>query len=279
MRTDDLLLRVECYVAVRKALGYAVRSEEKLLKDFIQFLELNRASSPIRAQTAIEWACAPAPGRGPSGEASRLKVVRRFLSHLQAFEFETEVPSPGVLPAFRRPLPYLYSSDEIAALMKEASDLGQRLAQWPITYLLHSAIVYLSAFVCALVSYDYRCRRAHDRLLPIEGASMRFHSLHDPIDIVKVLPYKSTDSWVLCYRLVSSVGGLITGLGSFNRNVIDERGCDVRYFVSKYEGNIAVHDLWCVRISHGYTGESLRAEGCLERCQVSGSFGKGPLVK
>jgi len=62
MRTDDLLLRVQCYVAVRKALGYAVRSEEKLLKDFIQFLELNRASSPIRAQTAIEWACAPAPG-------------------------------------------------------------------------------------------------------------------------------------------------------------------------------------------------------------------------
>ena len=76
MRTDELLLRVECYVAVRKALGYAVRSEEKLLKDFIQFLELNKASSPIRAQTAIEWACTPAPGRGPSGEASRLKVVR-----------------------------------------------------------------------------------------------------------------------------------------------------------------------------------------------------------
>ena len=96
MRTDELLLRVECYVAVRKALGYAVRSEEKLLKDFIQFLELNQASSPIRAQTAIEWACAPAPGRGPSGEASRLKVVRRFLSHLQVFEFETEVPGPGV---------------------------------------------------------------------------------------------------------------------------------------------------------------------------------------
>ena len=87
----------------------------------VQFLELNGASGPIRAQTAIEWACAPAPGRGPSGQASRLKVVRRFLSHLQAFEFETEVPGPGVLPAFRRPLPYLYSADEIATLMKEAS--------------------------------------------------------------------------------------------------------------------------------------------------------------
>jgi len=32
MRTDELLSRVECYVAVRKALGYAVRSEEKLLR-------------------------------------------------------------------------------------------------------------------------------------------------------------------------------------------------------------------------------------------------------
>src|SRR6516225_8984529 len=134
MRTDELLLRVECYVAVRKALGYAVRSEEKLLKDFIQFLELNKASSPIRAQTAIEWACTPAPGRGPSGEASRLKVVRRFLSHLQAFEFETEGPGPGVLPAFQLPLPYLYSSEELAALMKEASYLGPKDSLRPYTY-------------------------------------------------------------------------------------------------------------------------------------------------
>jgi len=156
MRTDELLLRVECYVSVRKALGYAVRSEEKLLKDFIQFLELNQASSPIRAQTAIEWAGAPAPGRGPSGEASRLKVVRRFLSHLQAFEFETEVPSPGVLPAFQRPLPYLYSSEEIAALMKEASYLGpkgsvaDRCQVPPSDTLKHSTCGHWDEFAVAL---------------------------------------------------------------------------------------------------------------------------------
>ncbi len=55
MSTGDLLLRVECYVAVRKALGYGCRSEEKLLNNFVRFLELNGASGPIRAQTAIEW--------------------------------------------------------------------------------------------------------------------------------------------------------------------------------------------------------------------------------
>jgi hypothetical protein len=60
MSTGDLLLRVECYVAVRKALGYACRSEEKLLNNFVRFLELNGASGPIRAQTVLcasTWTC------------------------------------------------------------------------------------------------------------------------------------------------------------------------------------------------------------------------------
>ena len=33
MSVSDLLLRVECYVALRSAIGYTVRYEEKLLKD------------------------------------------------------------------------------------------------------------------------------------------------------------------------------------------------------------------------------------------------------
>jgi integrase/recombinase XerD len=123
MSIGDLQVRVECYVAVRKALGFACRSEEKLLKKFVQFLELNRVSGPIRAQTAIEWVCAPAHGLAPSGQTNRLRVVRGFLSHLQAFDFETEVPSP-----------YLYSPDEIAALMKEASRLGPYDSLRPHTY-------------------------------------------------------------------------------------------------------------------------------------------------
>ena len=107
MSTGDLLLRVECYLAVRKALGYACRSEEKLLKNFVQFLERNGAPGPIRAQAALDWTCAPAHGPAPSGQVNRLRVVHGFLCHLQAFVFETEVPGPGVLPPMRRPLPYL----------------------------------------------------------------------------------------------------------------------------------------------------------------------------
>jgi integrase/recombinase XerD len=116
----NLLLRVECYVGLRRAIGYTVRYEEKLLKNFVQFLASQDVSGPIRAQMAIDWACAPAPGRGLAGQASRLKLVRGFLSHLRAALPETEVPGPGVLAPIRRPTPYLYSQNEVDALMQES---------------------------------------------------------------------------------------------------------------------------------------------------------------
>ena len=45
MSTGDLQLRVECYVAVRKALGYACRSEEKLL---VRFERRQQSSGSVR---------------------------------------------------------------------------------------------------------------------------------------------------------------------------------------------------------------------------------------
>jgi hypothetical protein len=50
----DLFLRVECYVSLRRALGYVVTSEEKLLKDFVRFVEAQMVTGPIRAQIALD---------------------------------------------------------------------------------------------------------------------------------------------------------------------------------------------------------------------------------
>jgi integrase/recombinase XerD len=130
----DLLLRIECYVGMRHAIGYAVRYEEKLLKDFVQFLASQNLSGPIRAHMAVDWACSPAPRRGPAGRASRLKVVRGFLSYLRATLPDTEVPGPGVLAPIRRPTPYLYSRSEIEALMHEALRLGPKGSLRPHVY-------------------------------------------------------------------------------------------------------------------------------------------------
>jgi hypothetical protein len=103
-------------VSLRRALGYVVTSEEKLLKDFVRFVETQMVTGPIRAQIALDWACMPSPGRGLAGQTSRLKVVRGFLSHLQAALPETEVPGSGMLAKVRRPKPYLYSRQQIETL-------------------------------------------------------------------------------------------------------------------------------------------------------------------
>jgi hypothetical protein len=47
--------------SVRRALGYVVTSEEKLLKEFVCFVEAQMVAGPIRAQTALDWACMPSP--------------------------------------------------------------------------------------------------------------------------------------------------------------------------------------------------------------------------
>ena len=64
MSSEDLLFRVECYVGLRHALGYVVRSEEKLLKDFVRFIGAQAIAGPIRAQTALDWACTFSPYMG-----------------------------------------------------------------------------------------------------------------------------------------------------------------------------------------------------------------------
>jgi integrase/recombinase XerD len=134
MTTTELLLHVEAYVGLRKALGYTARSDGKLLKDFVAFRESRHVHGPIHAQLAVDWACLPAPGRGPSGQANRLKVVRGFLAHLRATWPETEVPDFGSLPPIRRPTPYLYTDRELTALLQAAAELGPRDSLRPSTY-------------------------------------------------------------------------------------------------------------------------------------------------
>ena len=173
MNCADLLLQVECYVGLRRALGYTIRSEEKLLKDFVRSLESRNAPAPIRAQMAVEWACAPAPGRGLAGQTSRLKVVRGFLSHLRAAVPETEVPGPGILAPIRRPMPYLYSASEIEALLAEASRLGPTNSLRPYTWttligLLASSGLRIGEAI-GLKMDDVRLAASQPHLCVVEG--------------------------------------------------------------------------------------------------------------
>ena len=88
----------------------------------------------MTADLAVEWATRSSRGSGNEVyQARRLDVVRIFARHLQPLDPATEVPPDDVLARrYLRIPPYLYSPQEIAALMSAADALrpALRAATW-----------------------------------------------------------------------------------------------------------------------------------------------------
>ena len=114
---------VEAYVAVRRAAGFAFKSEASLLKSFAAFSE-TRGEAYGRGPIAIAWAgwAQAIPQR-----ARRLGIVSRFGRYLRAEDAGHEIP-PAVFGAARRPrpVPYILSPDQIRRLVAAASRAGYR---------------------------------------------------------------------------------------------------------------------------------------------------------
>ncbi|WP_288142311.1 hypothetical protein [Mesorhizobium sp.] len=84
------------YLAMRRALGYTLVRSEKLLAQFLTYLEA-QGEDHLTTKTALTWAMLPA-GADRSWMSARLSVVRRFATHLRGIEPATEVPPCDLLP-------------------------------------------------------------------------------------------------------------------------------------------------------------------------------------
>jgi integrase len=110
------------YLGMRRALGYRLARPEKLLAQFLTHLEA-LGETHLRIETALAWATHPT-GTDPSWWASRLGIVRGFATHLHTIDPATEIPSADLLRArARRATPYLYTDEEVAALVAAAAVL------------------------------------------------------------------------------------------------------------------------------------------------------------
>ena len=111
------------YLAMRRALGFKLHDAGVGLQDFVSFLERKRTSH-ITTRLALEWAQRPATVQ-PAHWARRLTFVRGFARYRSATDPRTEIPPWGLLP-FRpkRARPYLYTHDEICALLKASLQLS-----------------------------------------------------------------------------------------------------------------------------------------------------------
>ena len=111
--------RLAGYLAMRRALGYKLARAEKLLAQFLAWLD-ERDQTVITTALALEWATLP-PATGSNWHRHRLTVIRGFAAHLHALDPAHEVPPAELLPVRQlRAVPYLYTEREVRALMDAA---------------------------------------------------------------------------------------------------------------------------------------------------------------
>ena len=114
------------YLAMRRSLGYQMTGQGRLLMDYISHLE-DTGQVTVTVANAVSWAILP-PGTSPIWHSRRLSVVRCFARHLSAFDARCQVPPADLLPVRNaRATPYIYSEDEICALVRAAGTLSRPL--------------------------------------------------------------------------------------------------------------------------------------------------------
>jgi integrase/recombinase XerD len=110
------------YLTMRRALGYTLRRTGKLLAQFLDYLD-GLGAQRVTVENAVAWARLPASS-GVSWWASRLSVTRGFATYLHTLDPAHQVPPADVLPyRSHRATPYLYSDQDIRALMTAAGSL------------------------------------------------------------------------------------------------------------------------------------------------------------
>jgi integrase/recombinase XerD len=118
---------VDDYISVRRSLGFKLVAYPWMLHDFVDYLE-SHGGSQITTQLALEWAQLPGAGSHLSYLGKRLCVVRGFARHLRAFDPDTEVPAAYLMGwQSCRAIPYIYSEQDITAVMSAAGLLEPEL--------------------------------------------------------------------------------------------------------------------------------------------------------
>jgi integrase/recombinase XerD len=103
------------YLRLRHQLGFKVRVQELLLRQFVRFAAQQNATL-ISTSLVLRWI-----SKSASMPAERLSAVRQFAQYVSCLDSRTEIPRRGLLPHhFRRPTPYIYRDEEVHRLVQTA---------------------------------------------------------------------------------------------------------------------------------------------------------------
>jgi site-specific recombinase XerD len=121
------------YLSIRRALGSKLDRAERLLGQFVTYLE-QRDATTVTVEHALAWATLP-KNASAWWWALRMSPVRGFATYLRTVDAIAEVPPPGLFAhTSRRATPYLYSDTDVCVLTKVATGLTRRVnaATYPV---------------------------------------------------------------------------------------------------------------------------------------------------
>jgi integrase len=117
---------VDRYIALRRTLGYKLRKPARHLRAFADYAA-SLGEAHVRAATILAWVTSAGPTR--EARAERFRNLALFARFLHAEDSRHEVPGRNPFAIRKtRPIPYIYTPDEIARILDAARKLRlQRL--------------------------------------------------------------------------------------------------------------------------------------------------------
>jgi integrase/recombinase XerD len=122
---------IDRYLELRRALGYKLITEERMLRCFAGFAKAC-GDSHVVSETVLAWAARSTTARQRD---KRTRVVIGFARFVHAEDPRHAIPPPP-LPsaAHTRPLPHIFSPQEIVQLMTAAAHLPPEASLRPLTF-------------------------------------------------------------------------------------------------------------------------------------------------
>jgi integrase len=133
------------YVSLRRSLGFELRTQVRVLRQFDRVVQQEMLRPGPVTQTVVEAFLRSLAGVHPNTRRLRLSIVRQFLLVLRLVEPDTFIPDRSLEPARTAPrAPHIYTDTEIQALLREAR-------RFPLRYGCRQWIIYstLIAFLYA----------------------------------------------------------------------------------------------------------------------------------
>lgn len=114
------------YLQLRRALGFKLQRAGMLLPRFVAFLQAEGLDFVTR-EAAVRWATKSSQTSAYWG-ARRLALVRPFARYLHGLDPRNEIPAADLLPyKQRRHEPYIYSDEDVEALLRATQELRSTL--------------------------------------------------------------------------------------------------------------------------------------------------------